>query len=171
MVEPKMLTAERREQIDFHVNIGLPAAWDMTIAAVRELLAEIDRLATENAAQAARIAALEAAGDALDTELSGSIMTPYVTGVKPVRKAQAAWLAARAAVTMEDAKASSETKITAALDIILRYGGIDGAHHKTWVIDQVVRILTGDGYGQWVKDANDGEDGPETYEWDEGIPP
>lgn len=58
-----------------------------------------------------------------------------------------------------------------ALDLILRYGGIDGSHHKTWVIDQVVRALTGDGYEEWVRNAKAGEDGPDTYSWDEGIAP
>lgn len=61
--------------------------------------------------------------------------------------------------------------IDKALDVIHRYGGIDGDHHKTWVIDQVVRALTGDGYEQWVIEQRGGEDGPETYSWDVGIPP
>jgi len=30
-----------------------------------------------------------------------------------------------------------------AMYYIERYGGIDGAHHKDWVLDQVVRILKG----------------------------
>ena len=30
-----------------------------------------------------------------------------------------------------------------ALYFIDRYGGIDGDHHKTWVLDQVARILNG----------------------------
>lgn len=30
-----------------------------------------------------------------------------------------------------------------ALDYIMTYGGIDGAHHKDWVLDQVARILHG----------------------------
>lgn len=30
-----------------------------------------------------------------------------------------------------------------ALEYIGRYGGIDGAHHKDWVLDQVSRILKG----------------------------
>ncbi len=30
-----------------------------------------------------------------------------------------------------------------ALEYIIRYGGIDGAHHKDWVMDQVARILKG----------------------------
>lgn len=58
----------------------------------------------------------------------------------------------------------------AALAVILRYGGIDGGHHA-WVIDQVVRALTGDGYAEWVRAAQDGEDGPDTYPWDVGTPP
>jgi len=58
-----------------------------------------------------------------------------------------------------------------ALDIALNFGGIDGAHHKAWVIDQVVRALTGDEYEQIIKDAKAGEDGPDTYMWDEGIAP
>ena len=62
-------------------------------------------------------------------------------------------------------------QIEEALDIILKYGGIDGDHHKTWVIDQVTRKLTGDKYEEYVKNAKAGEDGPETYGWDEGIAP
>jgi hypothetical protein len=66
---------------------------------------------------------------------------------------------------------SSSNQIAEALDIIHRYGVIDGAHHKQWVLDQVVRALTGDGYADWVIRQKDGEDGPDTYEWDEGIAP
>lgn len=58
-----------------------------------------------------------------------------------------------------------------ALDIIRQYGGIDGEHHKAWVIDQVVRALTGNGYAEWVRQQRDGEDGPETYDWYTGIAP
>ena len=86
-------------------------------------------------------------------------------------------------------------RIKEALDVANSYGGIDGDHHKMWVIDQMVRILTdcptvigtakdykgqpytyetlGESkeYEQWVKDHNKGEDGPNTYEWEKGIPP
>jgi len=63
--------------------------------------------------------------------------------------------------------------IEEALKMIGRYGGIDGGHHKTWVLDQVVRILTADeaSYKAWVAQHCDGEDGPNTYGWDEGCPP
>lgn len=74
-----------------------------------------------------------------------------------------------------DRETSNEVKIDMALGIAFRYGGIDGSHHKTWVIDQMVRILTEDygpgSYEEWVKRYQDGEDGPNTYEWDEGIAP
>lgn len=58
-----------------------------------------------------------------------------------------------------------------ALEVIHRYGGIEGDHHRAWVIDQTVRTLTGDEYEKWVAEHCDGEDGPNTYDWDVGIPP
>ena len=67
---------------------------------------------------------------------------------------------------------SFEKRIAQALDVITGYAGFDGAHHKDWVIDQVVRILVGnEDYPQWVADVCDGEDGPNTYEWSEGTAP
>lgn len=59
------------------------------------------------------------------------------------------------------------------LQIAYQYGQIDGEHHKTWVIDQMVRKLCGNEkkYKKWVKEFEKGEDGPKTYEWDEGIAP
>lgn len=63
--------------------------------------------------------------------------------------------------------------INQAIDIAVRYGGIDGSHHKAWVIDQMVRALawSPDQYEQIVAEAKSGEDGPETYSWDVGIAP
>lgn len=65
----------------------------------------------------------------------------------------------------------AEQKIQKALEFAVRFGGIDGDHHKAWVIDQMCRALLGDGYEAFVKDAKAGEDGPDTYDWDVGIPP
>lgn len=62
-------------------------------------------------------------------------------------------------------------KIQNALDLAVRYGGISGEHHKDWVIDQMVRVLAGDGYDELVRKACDGGDGPDTYSWDCGIAP
>lgn len=84
----------------------------------------------------------------------------------------------------------------AALIYIGMYGSIDGAHHKDWVLDQVARILHGapvqvsvakweNGtenlryrvgeptaeYTAWVVELKAGEDGPDTYGYDEGIAP
>jgi hypothetical protein len=88
-----------------------------------------------------------------------------------------------------------EDRVKKALDIAISYGGIDGAHHKDWVIDQMVRALTGcpiekgtaldvnkkvyeyerqgvsEEYAKLIAEACDGEDGPETYSWEEGIAP
>ena len=58
-----------------------------------------------------------------------------------------------------------------ALENAESYGGIDGAHHKTWVIDQMVRSLTGNEYDATIKRWCHGEDGPDTYDWDCGVAP
>jgi hypothetical protein len=63
-----------------------------------------------------------------------------------------------------------QSKEGACLDLITAYGGIDGAHHKQWLLDKLVRTLSDD-YGQWIKIYNHGEDGPDTYKWDVGIAP
>lgn len=58
-------------------------------------------------------------------------------------------------------------RVDEVLDVIFKYGQIDGEHHKTWVIDQVVRLLTKEAYQKWIEDyCEDGQ-----YEWDEGITP
>ena len=64
-----------------------------------------------------------------------------------------------------------EERVEKSLEIIRNWGGIDGSHHKDWVLDQVVRTLTGEGYEEWVKETKRGEDGPDTYGYDEGIAP
>jgi hypothetical protein len=63
------------------------------------------------------------------------------------------------------------TKIQEALAIAMDWGFYEGGHHKAWTIDQMVRVLAGDNYEQLIKEECDGEDGPNTYEWDEGIAP
>ena len=62
-------------------------------------------------------------------------------------------------------------RISNAIELAVRYGGIDGSHHKTWVIDQMVRVLAGENYERIVREACDGENGPDTYDWDVGIAP
>jgi len=65
----------------------------------------------------------------------------------------------------------SKPNVEKALEIALNYASINGDHHKAWVIDQMVRALTGDEYDDWIAKHDDGEDGPNTYDWDEGIAP
>lgn len=86
-------------------------------------------------------------------------------------------------------------RIQEAIQIGINYGGYDGGHHKMWVIDQMIRALTGcpmekqsakdcngkiyhyetmgesEEYKELIRQRCDGEDGPNTYEWDIGIPP
>lgn len=62
-------------------------------------------------------------------------------------------------------------RVEDAIALVVRYGGMDGEHHKDWVIDQIVRTLEPDRYPLIVASACMGEDGPETYEWKIGIAP
>lgn len=49
-------------------------------------------------------------------------------------------------------------------ELIMQYGGIDGAHHKDWVLDQCLRVLCDESeYKEFVSDPD--------YTHDEGIPP
>ncbi len=75
-------------------------------------------------------------------------------------------------LNLENASAADlHFRIEEAVTFAVRFGGIDGEHHKTWVIDQMVRALAGNKYEELVRQACDGEDGPETYSWDTGIAP
>lgn len=60
-----------------------------------------------------------------------------------------------------------------ALCVIVRYGMIEGDHHRCWVIDQAARALTAEEYGDFVAayESVRDEDGSKMYSWDEGIPP
>lgn len=70
------------------------------------------------------------------------------------------------------ATAPLKDRINKALKIATEDGGIDGDHHKMWVIDQMVRALTTeDEYQRFVADHNSGDEGPKAYQWDEGIAP
>lgn len=64
-----------------------------------------------------------------------------------------------------------ERRSAAAIEIALTHGGEDEAHHKAWVIDQMLRILAGAKYEAIVAEARAGEDGPHTYDWDVGTAP
>ena len=60
----------------------------------------------------------------------------------------------------------AKEKISKAVELGIRYGQIDGAHHKTWVIDQMIRILCGKDYENTIQFANGSK-----YDWDTGIAP
>jgi len=88
----------------------------------------------------------------------------------------------------------TDPRIALALEYA-EFGQNDGEHHKAWAIDQIVRALTGcpmveqtavDAYGRpytyqgqgeseeyqrFIAEYKAGEDGPDTYSWEEGIAP
>lgn len=68
---------------------------------------------------------------------------------------------------LEYNREENDSKISKTINLIEEYGWIDGDHHKTWVIDQILRILFGDYYNDWVENYE--EDGE--YTWDTGIAP
>jgi hypothetical protein len=58
------------------------------------------------------------------------------------------------------------------LDMIGEFGGIDGGHHKQWLLNEILlSLMTQDEYEKWVAEWEDGADGPNTYSWDIGIAP
>lgn len=72
------------------------------------------------------------------------------------------WAIYEVAVAENDAE-----RILLAIKVALDFGQTDGAHHKMWVIDQMMRVLAGDRYEALIVEYR--EDGE--YSWDEGIAP
>ncbi len=71
---------------------------------------------------------------------------------------------------------ASQDKLEKIENIIIQFGQIDGGHHKAWVLDQVMRIIRGDGYDDFIKEYEytDDEGCPtedQQYDWCVGIPP
>lgn len=69
------------------------------------------------------------------------------------------------------ADASLEDRFATTLRIVLLYTGLEGAHHKDWVLDQAMRALTGPSYEEFVRRVCEGARGPDTYAWNTGIEP
>jgi len=64
-----------------------------------------------------------------------------------------------------------QKRINEAISIALEFGGVDGSHHKQWVIYQMVRELAGKRYKRIIANACDEKDKPRTFSWDDGIAP
>lgn len=69
-----------------------------------------------------------------------------------------------------------EADLTEVFNLIYSYAGIDGAHHKDWLFDQIMRTITGDNYEEFVKfyerplSVNGLEEG-DYCQWDAGTAP
>lgn len=100
-------------------------------------------------------------------------------------------------MNIKDTPFANYTKLDWVEEITLDYGWIDGAHHKTWVLDQIMRVIKGceievrlakwsngqeewrydivtesEEYKQFVKEYEDPNGiGEQEYEYDMGIAP
>jgi hypothetical protein len=70
---------------------------------------------------------------------------------------------------MSDRAREMAKRIVEAADVAHQFGMIDGAHHKQWVIDQMLQKMLGpEAYALWLAKTNEDPD----YEpWDAGIAP
>ena len=65
-----------------------------------------------------------------------------------------------------------ETQKLKAVEMILNFGGSDGADHKQWTLDQTLRILLGDHYESTIEMyENEDEHGDKEYIWETGTAP
>ena len=72
---------------------------------------------------------------------------------------------------MNSHKYQTKKELIKLLKIVWQYAQIDGAHHKMWVIDQMLRVLLGqDKYGKFIE-SYETPDGEDYYTWDVGIVP
>ena len=73
----------------------------------------------------------------------------------------------------------AQQRIDDALAFVEEHGRIcEGEHHKQWLLDQIIRILTGEEYDEWVElyeeplyDEDDLECFGVSYEWETGLAP
>lgn len=63
-------------------------------------------------------------------------------------------------ITPERVPESVDDRVELAIDTALDFDGYDGAQHKQWVIDRMLRYLAGDRYADLVPS-----------DWDEGVAP
>jgi len=59
-------------------------------------------------------------------------------------------------------------RVYEAVDVALEYGSIDGANHKQWVIDQMLRKLLGTVYDDYIAAYNSDDF---HRNWNTGIAP
>lgn len=66
---------------------------------------------------------------------------------------------------------TDKERIKEATKIAWQYAQFDGAHHKMWVIDQMLRTILGEEDYKKFVDAYQTPDGEDYYTWDVGIAP
>lgn len=63
---------------------------------------------------------------------------------------------------------SKKKRIKKTVETILKYGMIDGAHHKQWILDEALRTLLGDKYYKKIEEYNKDKS---SEDWDIGVAP
>lgn len=67
---------------------------------------------------------------------------------------------------------SDNQRLIRIVDMIDEMGAIDGAHHKQWILDQILIVALGtDGYKDFMKYYKHGGTEDDPIEWDKGIAP
>lgn len=69
-------------------------------------------------------------------------------------------------------KVNPSEAIAKVKDLIFDFGGIDGSHHKQWLLNEILKtVLTTEEYNEWLVQYSLDEDGEVSFEWDKGIAP
>lgn len=73
---------------------------------------------------------------------------------------------------LEDELEIAQDKIAEALSLLWCWGQYEGeTQQQVWLLDQVVRLLTGDQYDDWVRRRNAGDGLPDKTPWSTGKSP
>lgn len=78
---------------------------------------------------------------------------------------------ARLAIRPVEVPETDEDRITLAVDVALEHGQNENAPQLTWTIDQMLRLLLGDGYDDTIARHVYSPDPGDDYVWETGVAP
>lgn len=65
----------------------------------------------------------------------------------------------------------AERRIQNAIEQAVRFGDVESAEHRAWLINQMVHTLAGEKYEQVISEKESARGGPDSYVWDKGVAP
>jgi len=77
-------------------------------------------------------------------------------------------------LSFDDWNNEPNNMLSKVLNIIGQYGGIQGDHHKAWLLNEILILLLGEkGHKEWVEryEGEEDDEGDKTYSWELGIAP